>query len=229
MIKENNALNYDLIINTVKTISEIQGYWTNQDYLNLLEKFDFQDSKDLDPSELREVLEMAISDLEPSQSAQILLHYKLHEKLNKGQIQNLSNEMVEDNESEENADISLHYPLFNINQLLYKSYNGIFPNAKATIIELELNFPNNPKFIVTKEIVLQAISKVLREQNLVIRLYEKELIGKKSFEDAEKIVWILNKNEGNNYTFITSDYWINKEDFIENEISSSITMSEIKD
>lgn len=229
MTNEKNSMNYDLRINTIKTISEIPGYWTDQDYLNLLEKFDFQDSKDLNPSELREVLEMAISDLEPSDSAQILLQYKLQEKLSKGQIQNLSNEMVEDNESEENADIALHYPLFNINQLLYKSYNGIFHNAKATMIELELSFTNNLKLNVSKEMALKAISKVLREQNLIIRLYEKELVGKKSFEDAKEIVWILNKNEGNNYTFITSDYWINKEDLIENEISSSIAVYEFKD
>lgn len=216
-------MKFNLKIIELKSITEIPGYWTNEDYINLLETFDFSDSKDVNPSELRELLEMAISDLEPSESAEILLQYKLGEKLSKGQIKNLSNEMVEDNESEEYPDIALHFPLFAINQLLYASYNGIFQNAKATKIVFELNFVEKIKIAVTPDLVLQAISKVLKVQNPVIRLYEKELSGKKRFVDAEKITWILHENEGNNYTLITSDYWINKEDFNEDEISSSIT------
>jgi len=219
-------MNYNLKIIEIKSITEIQGYWTNDDYINLLEEFDYSESKDLDPLELRELLEMAISDFEPNESAEILLRYKLNEKLSKGQIQNLSNEMVEDNESEEYPDIALHYPLFNINELLHKSYNGIFPKAKATKIEIQFDFPDNADVVVTKELVLCMIGKLLRKENLIIRMYEKELSGKKRFEDAEKIIWTLVKNADNGYTLITSDYWINKEDFIEGEISSSIILFE---
>lgn len=41
---------------------------------------------------------------------------------------------------EEYSDISLHYPLFNINQLLYKAYNGTFSNTKASRLKLEIEF-----------------------------------------------------------------------------------------
>ena len=88
---------------------------------------------------------MAISGLEPHESAAILLRYKLKEKLGEGQIQNLSHEMTDDNESEGNSDIALHYALFNINQLLYKAFSGIFPKAKATKVAFELNFKEDPK------------------------------------------------------------------------------------
>ncbi|MDB4583633.1 hypothetical protein N9164_10810 [Draconibacterium sp.] len=219
-------MKYHLIIIELKALTEIPGYWTSEDYINLLEAFDFSDSKEANPAELRELLEMAISDLEPRESAEILLHYKLSEKLSKGQIQNLSIEMVEDNESEEYPDIALHCPLFAINQLLYKSYNGIFQNAKATKIDFELHFFEKANIIVTPELALCAMSKLLREQNPIIRLYEKELSGEKHFNDAEKIVWRLQKNEGNAYTLITSDYWINKEDFSEDEMTSSINLFE---
>ena len=47
-------------------------------------------------------------------------------------LKNLSNEMIEDNQAEEYPDIAFHFPLFAINQLLNKAYNGKFPNAKAT-------------------------------------------------------------------------------------------------
>lgn len=218
-------MNFNLKIIEIKSITEIPGYWANEDYMNLLEEFDYSDSKDLDPLELREILEMAISDFEPNESAEILLRYKLSEKLSKGQIQNLSNEMVEDNESEENADIALHFPLFNINELLYKSYNGIFPKAKATKMEIQFDFLDNANIAVTKELVLCMIGKLLRKENLIIRMYAEELSGKKRFEDAEKIIWTLEKN-ANGYTLITSDYWINKEDLIEDEISSTLMLFE---
>ncbi len=138
-------MNFTLKITDVKSTYEIEGYWTTTDYNNLLEDFDLSDTENLSPSELRELIEMAIGDLKPHESAEILLSYKFSEILSKGQIQNLSHEMTEDNESEEYPDIALHYPLLNINQLLHKSFNGTFQNAKATIIKIELNFKGEQK------------------------------------------------------------------------------------
>ena len=191
-------MNFTLKINDVKSINEIHGYWTSDDYIKLLEELDFSDAKNSSPSELRELLEIAINDFEPHESAEILLKYKLHEILSDGQIKNLSHEMIEDNEAEENPDIALHYPLFNINQLLHKSYNGIFPNAKATKMEIELSFKGEAKIIVTKELVLKAISKGLSDKKPIIRLFENQLNGKEQFHDAEKIIWELHNNGQNN-------------------------------
>ncbi|NNF01801.1 MAG: hypothetical protein HKN22_03885 [Bacteroidia bacterium] len=221
-------MNFNLKINSIKTISEISDYWSKEDYRLILEEFNYDDAKSLDPSELREILEMAISDFEPNEAAEILLQYKLNDKLNSGQIQNLSNEMLEDNESEEFPDISLHYPLFNINQLLHRSYNGKFPNAKATVIELELTTVPSNTLEITKAVILQATSQLLRKENLIPRLYEKELAGEKKFEDAEHIIWELKKISENVYTFITSDYWINKEDLISAELNGTINPYEDK-
>lgn len=44
--------------------------------------------------------------------------------------------------------------------------------------------------------------------------------------DAAKIVWELHNSGSKKYTMITSDYWINKEDFIEREFSSAIKLYE---
>jgi hypothetical protein len=163
---------------------------------------------------------------EPSEATEIVLQYKLHEKLNNGQIKNLSHEMVDNNESEEFPDISLHYALFNINQLLNKAFNGTFPRGKATTLEFELVLTNNQNTLISESIALQAISKLLRKQNLIVRLYEKEIAGKELFDEAKQIIWKLTKNEGNSYTLLTSDYWMNKEDFLDNEISDTITIYE---
>src|SRR5690606_24531077 len=109
-------------------------YWTPQDYIQLLEKFNFPDAASASPDSLAELLAMAITDFEPNEAAAIMLEYKLSEQLNEGQIQQISNDMLLDKISEEYPDITLHAPLFHINQLLYKAFNGKFPNAKATLI-----------------------------------------------------------------------------------------------
>jgi len=215
-------LKYILKITDVKTIHEIRGYWTSDDYLNLLGELDYPDAEDSDPSELRELVEMAISELEPAESAEILLRYKLDGELSVGQIENLSHEMADDNEAEEYPDIELHYPLFNINQLLYRSYNGIFPNSKATKIEFELNLIPDGKIAVTKEVVLKAFGKGLSDTNLIIRLFEDQVNGEDPFPEAEKIIWELHDHGQHKYTLITSDYWLNDEDLMDYNYSGTL-------
>ncbi|KAA3606259.1 MAG: hypothetical protein DWQ06_02100 [Calditrichaeota bacterium] len=221
-------MNFSLKIVDVKSIYEISSYWTNEDYVSLLEELDYSDAKSASPSELRELLEMAISDFEPNESAEILLKYKLKDFLTNGQIKNLSHEMVEDNESEEYPNIALHYPLFNINQLLYSSYNGTFQKAKATKIEFELIFKEEKNIVVTKELALKALSKGLSNKILMQRLYEDQLNGKEKFVEADNVIWELHNNGQNKFTIITSDYWINDEDINEYEFSGSIKKFEAK-
>ena len=91
-------MKFALKIHEAKSISEISDYWTNDDFMNLLEELDFEDARNSDPAELRALLEMALSDLEPHEAAEALLKYKLKDKLNAGQIQNISHEMLEENE-----------------------------------------------------------------------------------------------------------------------------------
>ena len=215
-------MKFALKINEAKSISEISDYWTNDDFMNLLEELDFEDARNSDPAELRALLEMALSDLEPHEAAEALLKYKLKDKLNAGQIQNISHEMLEENESEGNADMSLHYALFNINQLLYGAFNGTFQKAKATKIEFELSFDETLSKPLSKEIALKAVCSGLTSDSPIRRLFGDQLIGKDPFTDANKIVWELHDFGDNKYTIITSDYWINKEDFEEFEVSGVI-------
>jgi hypothetical protein len=210
----------------IKTIREIHGYWSVDDYMNLLEEFNYSEARDSPPSELRELIEMAITDFEPHEAAEILLRYKLSGKLNEGQIKNLSHEMLEDNESEEYPDISLHYPMFCINQLLYTSYNGVFQNGKATKMEFELSLRETANTTVTKEIVLMAIGNLLDDNSLVKRLFEDQFNGIEPFPDAEKLLWELQSKGQNTYALITSDYWINQEDLIEEEFIGLLNLFE---
>jgi hypothetical protein len=218
-------MNFTIKLSKIKTIEKIEGYWKNEDYVNLLEMFDFSDAKSIPESELFEMLSLAISDFEPDEAAEIVLTYKLKGVLKEGQIKNLSHEMLEDKVAEEYPDISLHYPLYNINQLLYKAYNGKFPRTLASVLDIELSFSG--KLDITKEIVLRAISDLLSEKSLLKRLFNEQLDSEKELKDAEGIIWELKPMGENSYQIISSDYWLNKEDFQLKECSGELRDEEI--
>ncbi len=211
-------------INSIKHINELDFYWQTQDYINLLDAFNYPDGSELKPEELREYLFMSISDYEPEEAAAIILDYKLSDHLNKGQIQNISNEMLIDKIAEEYADPSLHFDLFNINQLLYKAYNGRFPNTEASIIVFELT--GKEPFEKNKEIVLKALAQGLKDHNLVSRLFEKQLVGEVAFSDAANAIWDIKELGDNQLQVTTSKYWIEKSDFVQAEYTANIVFHE---
>jgi hypothetical protein len=211
-------MNYHIIINSVKTVEELKAAWTNDDYIQLLDRFGFPDAQDSKPEELKELLFMAISDFEPSEAAAILLDYKLSEHLNEGQIDQMSHDMLLDKISEEYSDIGLHHELFNINQLLFKAFNGTFPNAKATIVEFEIH----PDKEVSKEVVLKAFDKTLTGSSVIKRLYSNHIAGKENFDESEDIIWKLIAKGNNAYEMTTSEYWMSRDEFKEAEFDAEV-------
>ena len=216
-------MKYSVKINSVKTIDEIEGAWNNADFTELLKRFDYDDSGKLKPNELKEYLLMAISDFEPTEAATIVLDYKLSDVLTDGQIGNLSQEMRREKVSENYSDIYIHKILFNINQLLFKAYNGKFPSAKATVVEFEMREEKDEGIEITKELVLKALSAGLLEKNLINRLFNEQLDGNVPFAEAEGIIWDL-ENEGNaHYLMTTSEKWLTKADIKSFEFESTLT------
>lgn len=211
-------MNYQITIKSANTVDQIEEYWTNEDYIKLLEKFDYPDASDADAGSLQELLFMAISDFEAKDAAAILLEYKLSEDLNEGQIQQISNDMLLDKVCEEYPEIGLHSTLFHINQLLYKAYNGKFPNAKATVMEFSitsLEGENDKK--LTKENVLKLLNKGLSDSNLIKRLFDLAMNENAPFPEADDIIWDLTTTDNANFTLTTSEYWLSKEDIIASE------------
>ncbi|MDI5899110.1 hypothetical protein [Flavobacterium yafengii] len=219
-------MNYQITINRANTVDEIESYWTNDDYIKLLEKFDYPDASDADASSLRELLFMAISDFEPKEAAVIVLEYKLSEHLNEGQIQQISNDMFLDKVCEEYPEIGLHSILFHINQLLFKAYNGKFPNAKATIITATIApLESENEIQLTKEYVLKLLSKGLSDSNLIKRLFDHAMNENAPFPEAEDVLWDLTTADNLNYTITTSEYWLNKEDIIASEFEGVLEIA----
>lgn len=197
-------------ISDIQTVNQLENYWKIEDFKNLLASFDIQGVDGIKPAEILEYLNMAINDMEPSEAAEIVLKYKLGDILSEGQIQNISHEMLLDKVSEEYPDPELHLDLFCINQLLYRAYNGKFPNTEATIILLKLS--SSEDFEVNKEVLLKSLVPGLKENNLVVRLFNDQISGEVGFDDAAKVIWNF-KQENGTIQLTTSDYWISKQDF----------------
>ena len=212
----------------VKSTDELEGAWNNDDFKELLARFEYPDAELLKPTELKEYLLMAITDFEPNEAAAILLNYKLSEVLAEGQIDNLSHEMLRVKVSENYTEIGLHHDLFNINQLLYKAYNGKFPLARANIVQFEITNEQNAPVEITKETALKALSYGLSESNLINRLLGDQLEGRAPFPEAEGIVWDL-QNKGNHvYSLTISEKWINKNDFTNPEYECTVQPFEVQ-
>jgi hypothetical protein len=213
----------------VKTVNEFDFYWKNEDYIKLLDKFDFPDADKSKPEDLIDLLYMAISDFEPDEAARILLNYKLGEELNEGQIQSISHEMLKDKIAEEYREPALHLDLFCINQLLYKAYNGKFPNTEASIIELEV-IPSKPSELeINKEILIKALSAGLKDNNLIKRLFTEQLNGNKEFSDAAKTIWKVEHTSEHVYQLITSKYWVDRDDTSDREYDAEILFFEAEE
>lgn len=217
-------MKYNIKINSIKTVDEIQGYWTTDDYLQLLEKYNFPDAGTAKKETLHELLLMAITDFEPKDAAIIVLTYKLGEILSEGQIEQISNDMLIDTVCEEYPEIELQYALFNCNQLLYKAFNGIFPSANATIIDCSITpIDANSAIKMTKEILLKLFSKGLSDRNILKRLFGEQMNENASFPEAEGIVWNLESKDFINFSVTTSANLLKDEDFPALEFEGNYT------
>ncbi|MHB1108559.1 MAG: hypothetical protein ACYCZ2_19555 [Lutibacter sp.] len=207
-------MKYNIKINSIKTVDEIPGYWTTEDYLQLLEKYNFPDAGTAKKETLHELLLMAITDFEPKEAAIIVLTHKLGDLLTEGQIEQISNDMLVDTVCEEYPEIALQYALFNCNQLLYKAFNGTFPCANATIIDCAITpIVGSPAIKITKEMLLKLFSNGLSDRNILKRLFSEQMNENAGFPEAEGIVWNLESKDLINFSVSTSANLLKDEDF----------------
>jgi hypothetical protein len=216
--------NYKIQIKKIDTVEEIPGYWTSENYIELLEKFAYPDAGSADKDSLEELLLMAITDYEEREAAVILMEYLLAEDLSDGQIQQLSNEMLSDKICEEYPVIELHSRMYAINQLLYKAYNGKFPNAKATLIACSFEAADQAEvpLKLTKEMALKLFSNGLSDRNIIKRLFDAPMNQNAAFPEAEGILWDFESADGIHYTISTSENWIKKDDFLNFEFEGAL-------
>ncbi len=220
-------MNYSVKINSIKTVDELEGAWSNDDFIELLKRFNYEDADKVSPKELRDYLYLAIADYEPNEAAAILLDYRLSDSLSEGQIDNLSNEMEREKVAENYSDIYIHRDLFDVNQLLFKAYNGKFPNSKATRVEFEAKEVKGHEVEFTKEIALKALKGAISDRSLVNRLFGDHLGSDNAFPEAEGIAWELNDKGNHQYELVTSENWISQDEFINEKYECSFVPAKI--
>ena len=49
-------MKFHIIINSIKSVQELPNAWSNKDYIQLLEKFGFDDAQNSKPEEILELL-----------------------------------------------------------------------------------------------------------------------------------------------------------------------------
>jgi hypothetical protein len=216
-----------------RIIKELPNSWTSQNYIDLLEIMDYGNTTELAVDELKEMCMMSLTDNEPEDATKIVLEYIFNNRLTKGQIENLSNEMLNEKMWEEYADLSFHEDFFNAGQLLYETYNGKFPNPEALSFKIKVSTENSEDLSVfesqTEASLIRLLVKGMPQNTLINRLYDEQLEGE-TFNEAKDIIWQLKKEQLDNnsmiFSIISSLYWFKDlkytEDFDATIISNSI-------
>jgi hypothetical protein len=142
---------------------------------------------------------MAISDYEPHEAAAIVLDYRrVKRRANRANLHN----MLIDKVCEEypNSHASANVPL------LFKAYNGKFPNAKASVVYFSMT-PIDGKKELTEN-VLKLLNNGLSDRNLIKRLFDDQMT-KYSVSQCGSDYLELNTTDNVNFNLVTSENWIN--------------------
>ncbi len=196
------------------TINVLPNAWNEKNYMELLERMDFDDISGIAPNELKEMCLMSLTDHSPEAAAKIVLEYVFAKRLTPGQIDNLSNEMLAEKMWEEYADISMHEEFFNSNQLLFEAFNGKFPQPEAVRFHVKVTAINAEDLAIFKNHaeapLIRLLVKGMPSNTLINRLFEEQLIGR-DFKEAKDIIWQLRAEplEGKSVVFecVSSLYW----------------------
>lgn len=192
--------------------------WQPADYLALLTKLDYDSPEAIAPAELQEMTQLALTDLEPAEAAEIVLGYLAADDLTKGQTDQLAHQMQTEKLWEENPNFALHQKFFNATQLLYDAYNGKFPHPQAVEFKVKLTATDPADLAALDQepaaALLRLLAPGLSDRALLHRLFSDQLAGG-AFPEATDILWQLTPSEKTAtsvvYDVVSSDYWL--EDF----------------
>ncbi len=208
-------MTYHIRISDIAARTDAPDYWTDQRLRALLDAYAVENTEELPAAELREYLALVTSDLEPAEAAAVALRQTFTaDELSDGQIEQIAHDMLMDKVVEEYPEIAYHERLWYVNQLLYRAYNGKFPNTKASVITCTITpAEEDTKHVLAKADLLRLLGHGLRGHAILPRLYEERMAGNVDFPEAESILWRVTPGADHAYTILTSEYWLSEEDF----------------
>ena len=205
-----------------ETIEELPNAWNDDSYKKLLNEMEYGDTSDLASQELKEMCLLSLSENEPHEAAKIVLEYIFGKRLNKGQIENISHEMIDEKVWEEYAELSMHEDFFNTTQLLYQAFNGKFPHPEA--VRFKIKFISREKIGMkifekdTEVALIRLLVQGMPENTLINRLFDEQLEDGE-FTDAKDIIWQYKKEIGEEnssiFEIISSTYWFRDLKYVE--------------
>ena len=203
---------------TFDTLTELPNAWQPADYKTLLLKTGYDNPDEIAADELTDMTHMALTDLEPTEAAQLVLEYLFEDQLTEGQIENLAHQMLTEKLWEENPELEQHEGFFKATQLLYTAYNGKFPRAEAVQFQVQLTaedaedaealtlFDQQPEAPL-----LRLLSQGMPDNTLLKRLFQEQLAGT-SFPEAPNIIWQLTPSQKTEksvvFDVVSSAYWL---------------------
>jgi hypothetical protein len=199
-------------------LAALPAAWQATDYLALLTKLDYDNPEAIAPAELKEMTQLALTDLEPAEAAELVLGYLFPDDLTKGQLSQLAHQLQTEKLWEENPNFALHQGFFNATQLLYEAYNGKFPHPQAVEFKVKVTAADPADLAALGHepaaALLRLLAPGLSDRALLHRLFSGQLASGE-FPEAKSILWQLTPSEKTDtsvvYDIISSDYWL--EDF----------------
>jgi hypothetical protein len=177
-------------------ISEIENAWVADDYKALLSMIDMGEDElgGMSESELKEMCLMSLNDLEPHESAKLLLAHIFKDEITAGKIDQISHQMLEKNLWEVHADPAYHMSLFNGYELLRKAYNGTFTEPTGVKFTIKISADKKESFDILDSslhaVIVRLLANGLKEAAILNRLFEEKISGE-NFPEAKNILWIL--------------------------------------
>ena len=207
---------FNIEISSFQKTSSIEHAWQENDYKALLTMIDIGEDElvGLSESELKEMCLMSLNDLEPHESAKILLTYFFKDEMTEGKIDQLSYQMVQKNLWERHAEPAWHMRFFHIYGLLRQAYNGTFALPTGVTFTLTITAQNQDSFKIFDPSphsgIVRLLSNGLSESATLNRVFEEQIEGGK-FPAAQNILWILKElSQADNerqYEITSSYFW----------------------
>ena len=203
-------------------IQELPHSWAKKDFEKLLGLMQYSGSLETSRKGLKKTILASLNKYDSEEAAKIILKYVFADRLTKGQILSISNEMLEEKCWEEHPDLSIHKELFKVNQLLYQAFSGQFPYPDAVQIKVSIK-SNEGKGIsifdyYPKATLIRLLVAAMPDDNLIFRLFEEQIVGT-VFKDAKDIIWQLRteKTSANEVIFdiVSSSYWFQDLEFVD--------------
>lgn len=194
-------------------IGELPEGWTAEKHRELLDEMDIDGISESSPEDLKEMCVMSLTDSDPEDAAKVVLNYLFPGRLNSGQIDNISVEMLHEKMWEEYPELSLHEDFFNATSLLHEAFKGSFPTPKAVSFQIKATAKNEADLDVFSDNVetplIRLLTQGLPNTTLINRLFDEKLVDG-LFEEAADIIWQVTKAQnGSEISFdvISSLYW----------------------